>query len=96
MPQGKRDFIAACLLGQQHYLLCFYIAEQINAPLAGSTAACDGLSFKAKITSLNFALSAEVHFLRNSKAVLQEWNNVAVKQAFPFCGVTHQALARRH
>ena len=41
-------------------------------------------SFYAKITSLNFALSAEVHFLRNSKAVLQEWNNAAVKQAFPF------------
>jgi hypothetical protein len=44
---------------------------------------------------LNFALSAKVHFLRNSKAVLQEWNNAAVKQAFPFWGLTQQALARR-
>ena len=96
MPQGKRDFYSGDPQGQQHYLLCFYIVKQINAPLAGSTAACDGLSFYAKITSLNFALSAEVHFLRNSKVVLQEWNNAAVRQAFPFCGATQQALDRRH
>ena len=95
MPQGKRDFYSGDLLRQQRYLLCFYIAKQINAPLAGSTAACDGLSFAAKITSLNFALGAKVHFLRNSKAVLQEWSNAAVRQAFPFLGLTQQALARR-
>jgi hypothetical protein len=45
MPQGKRDFYSGDLLRQQRYLLCFYIAKQINVPLADSTAACDGLSF---------------------------------------------------
>ena len=40
--------------------------------------------------------SAKVRFFpRNIKAVLQEWSNAAVRQAFPFCGATQQALARR-
>ena len=41
--------------------------------------------------------SAKVRFFpRNSKAVLQEWSNAAVRQASPFCGVTQQVYTRRH
>ena len=54
------------------------------------------MAFSAMITSSNFALSAKVCFPRNSKAVLQEWGNAAVRQAFPFCFVMQQAEARLH
>ena len=72
-------------------------SEALNAPLADSKAVCDGHGiFFSMITSSNFALSAKVYYLRNSKAVLQEWDNAGVKQAFPFCCVKQQAEARLH
>ena len=71
-------------------------SEAFAAPLAGSKAACDGHDIFAMITSSNFALSAKVCFLRNSKAVLQEWTNAAVRQAFPFCVVDRRTEVRFH
>ena len=71
-------------------------SEALNAPLADSKAACDGHGIFAMITSSNFALSAKVCFLRNSKAVLQEWDNAAVRQAFPFCFAKQQTEVRLH
>ena len=54
------------------------------------------LAFLSRLRYANFALSAKVCCLRNSKAVLQEWDNAAVRQALPFCGVDRQAEARFH
>ena len=71
-------------------------SEALNAPLADSKAACNGLDILPRLRYANFALSAKVCCLRNSKAVLQEWANAAVRQAFPFCGVDRQAEARFH
>ena len=62
--------IAAALkaTGLLHYMI--YIMKHINAPLADSKAVCDGHSIDAMITSSNFALSAKVCYLHNSKTVL--------------------------
>ena len=54
------------------------------------------LTIKSRLR-FELCASAEVQFFpRNSKAVLQEWSNAAVRQASPFCGVTQQVYTRRH
>jgi len=57
---------------------------------------CNGLGILPRLRYANFALSAKVCCLRNSKAVLQEWANAAVRQAFPFCGVYQRTEVRFH
>ena len=54
------------------------------------------LTFKSRLRFELCAQRKSSFFPRNSKVVLQEWSNAAVRQAFPFCGATQQALARRH